>query len=145
MFVVGAAALNADALGHGDLDMVDVAAVPYRLEDAVGEAEDQDVLDGLLPQVVVDAVYLVFVEYTVERAVQLRRAGQVMAERLLYDDARPAAVAAGQTRLAQALGDPGVLAGGRGQVVQAVARPGLAFDLLQPLGQVLVARWIVEL
>ena len=53
---VGAAALHADRLRHGDLHVVHVLLVPQRLEDRVGEAEDQQVLDRLLAQVVVDAV-----------------------------------------------------------------------------------------
>ena len=48
LVVVAAAPLDADRLGDGDLHVVDVAAVPDRLEDAVAEAERQDVLDGLL-------------------------------------------------------------------------------------------------
>ena len=57
-----AAALDAEVLGDGDLDMVHVAPVPERLEDAVAEAEDHQVADGLLAQVVVDAVDLRLVE-----------------------------------------------------------------------------------
>ena len=60
--VVAGAALQPQALGHRDLHVVDVLAVPDRLEDAVGEAEDQDVLDRLLAQVVVDAVDLALAE-----------------------------------------------------------------------------------
>ena len=47
--------LDADRLGDGDLHVVDVAVVPDRLEDRVGEPEREDVLDRLLAQVVVDA------------------------------------------------------------------------------------------
>ena len=60
--VVAAAPLHAELLGHRDLHVVDVAPVPDRLEDAVGEAEDQDVLDRLLAEVVVDAVDLVLAQ-----------------------------------------------------------------------------------
>ena len=56
--VVAAAPLDADGLGHRDLHVVHVAPVPDRLEDAVGEPEDHQVLDGLLPEVVIDAVDL---------------------------------------------------------------------------------------
>ena len=52
--VVAGAAADADVLGHGDLHVVDVVAVPDRLEQLVGEAQRQHVLDGLLAQVVVD-------------------------------------------------------------------------------------------
>ena len=54
--------LDAERLAHGDLDVVDHEPVPDRLEDAVAEAQDEHVLDGLLAQVVVDPVDLRFVE-----------------------------------------------------------------------------------
>ena len=57
-----AAPLDADLLGDGDLHVVDVLAVPERLEDAVGEAEDEEVLDRLLAEVVIDAEDLALVE-----------------------------------------------------------------------------------
>ena len=61
--VVGAAAaLHAERLGDGDLHVVDVLLVQQRLEDRVGEAEAQDVLDGLFAEVVIDAVDLALVE-----------------------------------------------------------------------------------
>ena len=58
LVVVVGPVLDAERLGDGDLNVVDVIAVPDRLEDRVGEAEDHDVLDGLFAQVVVDAVDL---------------------------------------------------------------------------------------
>ena len=48
LLVVRAARLDADALADRDLHVVDVVPVPQGLEDAVGPAEDEDVLDGLL-------------------------------------------------------------------------------------------------
>ena len=92
LLVERAAVLDADRLGHGDLDVVDVAAVPERLEDAVAEAEDQQVADGLLAQVVVDAVDLRLVEDLADLAVEPLRRLEVVPERLLDDDPRPAAV-----------------------------------------------------
>ena len=91
-FVVRGAALDADGLGGGDLHVIDVAPVPDRLEHAVGEAEHQQVLDGLLAEVVIDAKDLIFVEVLVRRADSARVAlCEVGAERLLDDDAAPAA------------------------------------------------------
>ena len=80
-----AAALDADRLGHGDLHRVDVAAVPDRLEEAISEAEDRQVLDRLLAQVMIDAVDLLLVEDLSNLAGQLSGAGQVEAEWLLDD------------------------------------------------------------
>ena len=85
---VAAARLDADGLGAGDLHVVDEAVVPDRLEDAVREAEHQQVLDGLFPEVVIDAVDLPLVQRLVDVAVQRARRLQVGAERLLDDDAR---------------------------------------------------------
>ncbi len=60
--VVAGAAADADVLGHGDLHMVDEIAVPQRFDQRVGEAEHQQVLDGFLAQIVIDAEDLLFVE-----------------------------------------------------------------------------------
>ena len=67
--VVGLAALlDADRLGDGDLHVVDVVAVPQRLEEAVGEAEDQDVLHRLLAEIVIDAEDLLLARHAQDLA-----------------------------------------------------------------------------
>ncbi len=53
-FVIAGPALDPDVLRGGDLDVVDVVAVPDRLEQRVGEPQRQQVLDRLLAQVVID-------------------------------------------------------------------------------------------
>ena len=68
LVIIAAARADAEAFGHGDLDVVDIVAVPDRLEDAVAKAEDEDVLHRLLAQVVVDAVDLLLVEDAVQLA-----------------------------------------------------------------------------
>ncbi len=60
---------HAHRLGHGDLDVIDIVAVPQRLENRVGKTEDEDILDGLFAQVVVDAVDLILIEYGVDAIV----------------------------------------------------------------------------
>ena len=80
------AVLEAQRLGHVDLHVVDVVAVPDRLEQPVGEPEGEDVLRRLLAEEVVDPEDLLLVEDLVQRGVQRPRAGQVGAERLLHDD-----------------------------------------------------------
>ncbi len=89
--VVARAALDADGLGCGDLHVIDVPAIPPRLEHAVREAEYEQVLDGLFPQVVIDAEDLRFVQVRVQEPVQLTRAVEIGPERLLDDDPAPAA------------------------------------------------------
>jgi hypothetical protein len=100
--------------------MIDVGAVPQRLEDAVAEAERHDVLDRFLAQVMVDAVDLAFVEALLQAAVQFARALQVVPERLFDDDAPPA-FAFVQSGRGQPFGDLGVLAGLRREIEEDVA------------------------
>src|SRR5205814_2014099 len=78
--VVAGPATDADVLGHGDLDVVHVAAVPDRLVQRVREPQRQDVLDRLLAQVMVDAEDRVRPEHRVHYLVELPRAGQVVAD-----------------------------------------------------------------
>jgi hypothetical protein len=54
------------------------SSVPQRLEHAVGEAERQHVLDGLLAQVVVDAEDLRLVEHREHRLVELAASASVV-------------------------------------------------------------------
>ena len=88
-FVVCRAMLDADSLRGRDLHVVDVAAVPDRLEHAVAEAKDQEVLDGLLPEIVIDPVDLLFIEMLVRQAIEGARAVKIGSERLFDDDAPP--------------------------------------------------------
>ena len=58
LVVVAAALADVDFLGHGDLHVVDVVAVPHRLENRVGEPQHEQVLHRLFAEIVVDAVDL---------------------------------------------------------------------------------------
>ena len=49
------APVDAEALGHRDLDALDEVAIPDRLEERVAESKVEEVLDGLLTEIVVDA------------------------------------------------------------------------------------------
>jgi hypothetical protein len=53
--VITPAGADTELFGDGDLDVVDVATIPKRLKDWVGETQDEEILDGLLAEVVVDA------------------------------------------------------------------------------------------
>ena len=83
--------LDRERLGDVDLDVVDVVAVPDRLEHAVGEAHRQQVLHRLATQVVVDPENPLLVEDRLQQRVQLARRGEVGAERLLGDHPRAGA------------------------------------------------------
>ncbi len=94
--VVGGARADALLLGDGDLDVVDEARAPDGLEDGVGEAQDHQIFDGLLAEIMVDAKDLAFVEMAGQLAVDLDRAGEVAADRLFDDDAGEALVGIGR-------------------------------------------------
>ena len=89
LVVVTAALFHADCFGHRDLDVVDVAAVPDRLKNAVGEAECQNILDGLFAKVVIDAVDLLLVRHLQQLLVQRPGGIKVVTKRLFDDDAPP--------------------------------------------------------
>jgi hypothetical protein len=119
-------ALDRQRLGHVDLDVADVLAVPDGLEEAVGEAEGEDVVDRFLPEEVIDAEDPILVERRVDRAVQCLRRREVGAERLLDDDPR----VGGQTGRAQHLDDGPEGHRRDGQVVDALdVPPDLALGL----------------
>src|SRR5207248_11292006 len=66
---VSTALLYPHCLRIRDLYMIDVTPVPNRLENGVVKPENHDVLYGLLTQVVINAVDLVFAQHTSNLAV----------------------------------------------------------------------------
>ena len=125
--------------------MVDVLAAPHRLEQRVGEAKDEQVLHRLLAEVVVDAEDLRLVEGRGHGVVERARARQVVAERLLEDDARPRAPGrlcpggATSFEAAQPLDDGTELRRRHREVEEAIApRAPLGVDALEVRAQRLV-------
>ncbi len=90
--IEAAAAADINGFRHGDLDMIDVIAIPDRLEHAVGEAEHQDVLHRLFAEIVVDAIDLVLVDDLEQVVVELPRGRQIGAERLFDHQSPPGVV-----------------------------------------------------
>ncbi len=121
-------------LGHGHLDVVDVIARPQGLEDGVGKAQGEDVLDRLFTEVVVDAVNLVLFEDLVQGGVEFMRSLAVAAERLFDHQAgRAARLGLVEADLAQGFGHVGENIGDGGQVIRAVgAGAERLLDLLEP-------------
>ena len=134
--VVARPMADGERFGGGDLDMLDVIAVPDRLEDRIGEPQDQDVLHRFLAQVVIDPVDLALGENLVNLAVELLGAGQVRAEGLFHHDAPGAVRFAGQSGSAQVHHGRCVELRRDGQVVHPRRGP-TAFDFLQETGQCL--------
>ena len=131
--VVARTVADAYLLGYGDLDRVDVIPVPYRLEYGIGKAGEQDVLDGLLAEIMVDAVDLILPQHVVDQPVELAGRSQVGAKGFFDHYAPPAAVLFELAGLIQIGDDDREQAGWYGVVIQAVRAPVLQFS--QGLGQ----------
>jgi len=91
-----------------------------RLQDGIGKAEGQDVLNRFFAKVMVNAVDLTFVKDGMNLIVQSVGAFQVMPERFFDDDMRPAGLTAVQSGQPQLLDDGGIERGRRGQVEKTV-------------------------
>ena len=142
LLVVARAALDPHRLGDRDLDMVDHLAVPDRLEDAVREPQRHQVLDGLLAEVVVDPEDLVLGEPPLHGRTQLARRGEVVAERLLDDDAGPALALAPLADLAHHHRER---LRRHGEVVEPVAAgPARLVELVQHLSHAVLAAVVGE-
>jgi hypothetical protein len=84
LLVEAGAALDVELLGHVDLHIRDVVAIPDRLEDPVGKPRHQDVLGGLLAEEVVDPVDRLLLEHVVQGGVEPARRLDVVPEGLLH-------------------------------------------------------------
>ena len=140
------AVADADRLGHRDLHVVDVAVVPHRLEDAVGEAQDEDVLDGLLAEVVIDPIDLLLGKHREQNAVELPPRLEVVPEGLLDDDAHPAFFDRREALRPEPADDRLVGVGRRREVEDAVGRSApLLLDRLERDPQAAVEIGVAEI
>src|SRR5580693_313028 len=99
-----------------------MVAIPDRLEQAVGEAQHQNVLHRLLAEIMVDAKNLILAEDAEQLAIELPRRPKICAKRLFDDDAPPRAVGlASQARLAEVTADRRKPGRRRRQIEQTIA------------------------
>jgi hypothetical protein len=82
-----AAARVAEIYRHSDLHALDIFAVPERLQEGVGEAEDDHIVYRALPQVMIDSENRGFIELPEENLIQMSRGLQIVTERFFNDDA----------------------------------------------------------
>ncbi|KPY81685.1 Uncharacterized protein ALO94_05590 [Pseudomonas syringae pv. spinaceae] len=139
VLVKTATGLDTHGFRGGDLHVVDVVVVTERLEQAIGETADQNVLHRLLAQVMVDPVDLFFAHDLEQAAIERHCTGQIGAERLF--DNYPAEPVIGflqQTGRPQALGHFAEEPRRGGQIKHRIFRTG-ALDLA---GDVLIGRII---
>ncbi len=132
LLIEGATRLDAEGFGHRDLHVIDVIAIPQRLKDAVGEAEDEQILHRLLAEIVIDAEDLALMKDGIDAGVELARRGQIAAEGLFNDDARAATVRLSEPLRAEPLDNVGKKLRRRGQIVEPVAaQAAFLFNPLQ--------------
>ena len=74
-------------LGHGDLHVIDMPTVEKRLKYRIPESKQEQILNGLLPEVVIDAVNLLFAENAIDALIELLSGREVRPKRLLDNDA----------------------------------------------------------
>lgn len=86
---VARALLHADRFRDGDLYIVDIIRVPYRFEDEVCEPENENILNGLLAEIVIDAVNLPLVQRPAESEVESAGRFKIMSERFFQHDMTP--------------------------------------------------------
>src|SRR5690606_10664528 len=91
-------------LGDRDLHVIDEVPVPQRFDDRVGEAEHEQILNGVFAHEMIDAVDLLLAVMPVQLRVERMRAREIVAERFLHDDAMASGDAA-ELDLVQSLYD----------------------------------------
>ena len=148
LLVISAAVLYTQRFRHDDLHVVDVAAVPDGLEDAVREPQHEKILDGFPSQIVVDAVDFLLLESAFDHLVELARALAIAPEGLFDDDARPVFFRiprAAQACRSQVLDDGGKGVGRSGQIIEPVtASRTVTVNLVQSLVQLRVRGGVAE-
>ncbi len=117
--------LHPELLGHGDLDALQVVAVPAGLDQRIGEAEVDQVQHRFLAEVMIDAKDGRLGKEAMKRAIQFLGRGQIAAEGLFHHHPRILRAA----DLGQPFRDRGEHVGRNRQIVQ---RP---FDVAQRLTQ----------
>ena len=90
-FVIAAAPPDTNRFRDHDLNVIDVAIIPDRFPDRVGETHRQNVLHRFFAQIMVDAKHVGFIEVFAEHFIQLVRRAQIATERFFDDDATKAA------------------------------------------------------
>ncbi len=146
-FVESAAVFDANGLGGGNLHVIDVSAIPKRLDHAVGEAENHQVLDGFLAEVMVNTENLFFRQNLLKLFVQLLRGREIVTERFFHDDAGPLTVFfLGEADFAELLYDQREKVERNGQVVKEVSvRPVLFVRLHDLIFEALIRRGILKI
>src|SRR5580692_5697313 len=86
LIIKGTSTLDAEIFRHGDLNALNVTAVPERLHEGIGEAEDNHVMYRSLTKIMVDAEDILLIEGAEKDLVQAACRVKITSERLFDDD-----------------------------------------------------------
>ena len=113
---------DAELLVDGDLDMIDMIAIPDRLEHAIGEAQHQDVLNRFFAEVMIDPIDLVLIDDFQQFGIQGLCRSKVGPERFFnHQPPPPAAILLQQTGAAEFAADRQKRIRRRRQIEQPIA------------------------
>src|SRR6202030_3260426 len=85
--IEGAPALDPEVFSHGDLNALDVVAIPERLQQRVRKAKEDHVMHRPLSKIMVDAEDGFLLKACEQDPIEFLRRRQVMSEGLFDDDA----------------------------------------------------------
>src|SRR5262249_1372400 len=146
-FIITRPRFHSECLRRSDLEMIDVAGIPERLDNAVRGLPAQNVLRSLFAEKMVDPKGLTLVECLANDSIQFARRGKIGAEWFFDDNARPASF-------------PGAIQSGGLQIFQdnlELVRPGreiekaiaprapFVVDLFQSYGYRFVSVFVADL
>ena len=142
-----AAPLHAERLRDRDLDVIDMVSIPQWFEHAIGEAKHQNVLNGFLSEIVVDAIDLVLGQHAEDVAIERLGRRKIATERLLDDDPPPMPFFfANEAGVSQPLHNRTEHLRGSCQIEQVIATATMRpVGFGEKLRQILVGRRVIEL
>src|SRR5690625_1749234 len=82
LFIKTSPASDSDILTHSDLNRVDIAAIPDRLENGIGKSLNKKVLHRLFSEIVIDPKNLFLVKFTGNDSIQFPCRIEIASKRL---------------------------------------------------------------
>src|ERR1035437_380505 len=90
--VIAATLFDAEFLGNRYLDVIDKVAVPDRLKDAVAKTKHQNVLNGFLAEIMIDAIDLTFFYQLQQIGIKTFCRFEIASKRLFINESPPVAI-----------------------------------------------------
>src|SRR5260370_41446059 len=86
LIIKGSSALDSEIFGNGDLNTLDVRAIPERLQERIRETAVKHVVDRPFAKVMIDAENCVLLESPKQNRIKRTCRGEVCPERLFDND-----------------------------------------------------------